>query len=149
MPLRLLFLSVSYLIPWRRWSCHRDTKCVLHIGAGREQPTRLSWRAFVQNERAVHQLTILLTAWHRSHCENTDLAVEAQKQQHDKEEDGPEGWHRHHGHSFGVGDEGQARTWKENIKGDGEKGRRWELTFLSNFSLDDMGGSGRTMYRLS
>lgn len=45
--------------------------------------------------------------------ENTDLAVEAQKKQHDKEEDGPEGWQWHHGYSFRVGNEGQARTWRE------------------------------------
>lgn len=43
----------------------------------------------------------------------TYLAVEAQKQQHDKEQDGPECWQRHHGHSFRVGNEGQARTWWE------------------------------------
>lgn len=51
----------------------------------------------------------------------TDLAVEAQKQQHDEEEDGPEGWQRHHGHSFWVGDEGQARTWRENRVGMGRR----------------------------
>lgn len=52
--------------------------------------------------------------------ENTDLAVEAQKKQHDKEEDGPEGWHWHHGYSFRVGNEGQARTWREKQWGWGE-----------------------------
>lgn len=53
---------------------------------------------------------------------NTDLAVETQKQQHDEEEDGPEGWQRHHGHSFRVRDEGQARTCREEHKGGGERG---------------------------
>lgn len=47
----------------------------------------------------------------------TDLTVQAQKQQHDEEEDGPQGWQRHHGHSFRVSDEGQARTWRENREG--------------------------------
>lgn len=81
--------------------------------------------------------TVQYIARRQINYENTDLAVEAQKQQHDKEEDGPEGWHRHHGHSFGVGNEGQARTWKENTEGRGGKGQRSELTFLSDFSLDD------------
>lgn len=53
-----------------------------------------------------------------------DLTVQAQKQQHDEKEDGPQGWQRHHGYSFRVGDEGQARTWRENRKWGGEKGTR-------------------------
>lgn len=48
---------------------------------------------------------------------STDLAVESQQQQHDKEQDGPECWQRHHGHGFGVGNEGQARTWWEREGG--------------------------------
>lgn len=53
----------------------------------------------------------------------TYLAVKSQQQQHDKEQDGPECWHWHHGHSFGVRNEGQAGTWWE-IEGGrgGEKG---------------------------
>lgn len=55
-------------------------------------------------------------------CENTNLAVKAQKQKHDEEKDGPEGWQRHHGHSFGVGNEGQARTWRGNKERMGGEG---------------------------
>lgn len=58
-----------------------------------------------------------------SDFENTNLAVKAQKQQHDKEEDGPEDWHWHHGHSFRVGNESQAGAWKENKVGMGRRGR--------------------------
>lgn len=54
--------------------------------------------------------------------ESPDLAVEAQEQQHDEEQDGPQGRQGHHGHSFGVSDEGQAGTWKQNIVGMGGKG---------------------------
>lgn len=40
-----------------------------------------------------------------------DLTVETQKQKHYEEEDSPEGGQGHHGHGFGVGDEGQSGTW--------------------------------------
>lgn len=36
------------------------------------------------------------------------LSVQAQHDDHEEEADGPELRHRHHGHSSGVGDEGQA-----------------------------------------
>lgn len=52
--------------------------------------------------------------------ENSDLAVEAKEQQHDEEEDGPQGRQRHHGHSFGVSYEGQAGTWERTQRGRGK-----------------------------
>lgn len=54
--------------------------------------------------------------------ENSDLAVEAKEQQHDEEEDGPQGRQRHHGHSFGVSYEGQAGTWGKTERGRGKGG---------------------------
>lgn len=57
--------------------------------------------------------------------EGPDLAVEAQQQQHDEEQDGPQGRQGHHGHSFGVSYEGQAGTCKRNIGGMGERGGDW------------------------
>lgn len=55
-------------------------------------------------------------------CKHTDLAVKAQQKQHDEEEDSPQCWQRHHRHSLRVGNEGQARTWKENKEGRGGRG---------------------------
>lgn len=47
------------------------------------------------------------------------LTVEAEQQQHDEEENCPECGERHHGHSLGVGDEGQAWTCRGGAVGSG------------------------------
>ena len=39
-----------------------------------------------------------------------ELAVETEGEQHEEEEDGPEGRDRHEGHCLGVGDEGQTKS---------------------------------------
>lgn len=52
--------------------------------------------------------------------ENSDLAVEAKEQQHDEEQDGPQGRQRHHGHSFGISYEGQTGTWGKTERGRGK-----------------------------
>lgn len=40
----------------------------------------------------------------------TNLAIQSKQQKHNKKKDCPEGGQRHHGHSFWVGNEGQAWT---------------------------------------
>lgn len=40
------------------------------------------------------------------------LAVQAQEDEHHEEQGGPERGERHHGHSLGVSDKGQARAWR-------------------------------------
>ena len=44
-----------------------------------------------------------------------DLGPEAEQEQHQEEEDGPDRGHRHPGHSLGVRDEGEPRAVSHNI----------------------------------
>lgn len=41
---------------------------------------------------------------------HTHLAIQSKQEKHNKKENGPKRGQRHHGHSFGVCNEGQART---------------------------------------
>lgn len=98
----------------------RDTKCVLRIRSMNSQ-TLGGVRLKLTGTRPNNCSEDSFTALHYS--KNTDLAVKAQKQQHDEEENGPQGWQWHHGYSFRVGNEGQAGTWKENREGMGRRER--------------------------
>ena len=44
-----------------------------------------------------------------------DLGPEAEQEEHQEEEDGPDRGHRHPGHSLGVGDKGETRALCHNI----------------------------------
>lgn len=60
-------------------------------------------------------------------CVFTHLAVEPQEHNHDEEKCGPQSGERHHAHSAGVSDEGQARTCKDQNATDAGFSRRSRL----------------------
>lgn len=49
-------------------------------------------------------------------CVSTNLTVEAKQQQHNEEKNCPECRNRHHGYSFGVGNERQAWTYRGIVR---------------------------------